>query len=689
MKASKSTSQKFFFFFILGIAIWSCSILFSVFFPRILPMCIVFGGAAFSLTMQNLFVVTFVESAYQKILKTIIIALGGFFIIASFWVGAVFSDYTIATNGYIMINNGFLSHFYSLFVLIFITLPIITLHLAYRKQQERERKMQIKYLLYGFSIFFFVNLMTNSLLPVFFGIFFFNTIGPIFSVFLTIFTFIIIHSYNFLGIKVLIQRGFIYIILASLIIAFYLFLILTTGFIFHQSTPITAIISAGIATLFGVFTVPTVDKFLRRISNPWFFKDSYNFFDAVKKLNDISQSNIYMQDIVSKVDKELSLILGINNSAFISTQQNTFFQNGTTNNLQETFHDTEYNTILTTQKTIIKNNPKDTHEQILPWMHTHHFSLYQPIISNHAIIGGFFIGEKKSGEALSTKDVRLIEQLAHQLSASMLKAHLLDKEKKQSRILEQEVKVRTRQINEMQKWQESMMLDISHALKTPLAVLSADLNTLTISEKNINTSALQFSIDEVSRSISSLLKLSRMEYVDESASHALIDISSITELLCDHFAPLAAKKDIEITRDLTPNCHIYGSHNQIEDLIVNLLENAMTYMPKDQAIKKVSCTIQQSNDHITIKIEDSGKGVSQEDLAHIFERFYRAKEPYHKDISGTGLGLAICKKIVEAHKSTIIAQIAQQGGLIFTITFPQAKITPSTATEKIYTASKR
>jgi two-component system, OmpR family, sensor histidine kinase KdpD len=103
----------------------------------------------------------------------------------------------------------------------------------------------------------------------------------------------------------------------------------------------------------------------------------------------------------------------------------------------------------------------------------------------------------------------------------------------------------------------------------------------------------------------------------------------------------------------------------IEQVVVNLLDNALKYTPKDAPIE---ISAKSENDRLVVEVADKGPGLPPEDLPHLFDKFYRG--PQQGRTSGAGLGLSICKGFVQIHGGTIEAQNRPGGGAIFRFTIP-------------------
>jgi two-component system sensor histidine kinase KdpD len=110
----------------------------------------------------------------------------------------------------------------------------------------------------------------------------------------------------------------------------------------------------------------------------------------------------------------------------------------------------------------------------------------------------------------------------------------------------------------------------------------------------------------------------------------------------------------------------------IVHVITNLLDNALKYSPENSPLE---LRAQMSGTDLRISLLDRGLGIPEEDLEHVFDKFYRVQRPLQ--VTGTGLGLAICKGIVEAHGGHICAENREGGGTIITIALPLAAAWPA------------
>lgn len=562
---------------------------------------------------------------------------------------------------------------YIFVVAIYLVFILHTLYILISKYRHysHSKKSQLRYVLLGWSVFLFGATMTNLILPLLTQTAQWSKFGPLFSVAMVAMTTYAIIRHQLMDIRIIIQRGAIYVVLASIVTTTYLCLVFILGVYFQKSTQITIFYGALMTTFFGVFTVPFLTDFLKKLTNPWFFKGDYDYFDVSSEITHIVQTNTLMPQIIQKTISALDDTLNLEKVLITSNQQSHVYFVDSHVDMDEIFSHHERAEIPTLMKSVTTPEYLDQ-PHINNWMLKNDYTYHTPIIFNDEVIGNIFLGEKMSGDRFFVKDQHLIKQTSHQLSAAMEKAYLFGAAKKQSELLEKQVIERTSEIKKLQESQEKMMVDISHTLKTPLTVLRTELDVLTKSLPQEETLSLEHSIDDVSRSLSSLMKLSRMENMPNkgNSSNALIDLSAITELICDYFSEIATKKNITLEKDIVEKCFITGNPEEVEDLIVNLIENAIKYMPQDIQDKKIFCIIERTDDHVALLVEDTGNGISSDHLPHIFDRFYRAKDESSRNVTGSGLGLAICREIVKKHGGSINAENLSAGGASFSVHFP-------------------
>jgi len=220
--------------------------------------------------------------------------------------------------------------------------------------------------------------------------------------------------------------------------------------------------------------------------------------------------------------------------------------------------------------------------------------------------------------------------------------------------------------------QSDLIADLVHELRTPLSSISTIAYLLQrpeISEQqrtNLAQTILQES-QRLNELVSSFLDLARLESGRAEFHWSDVDLCSLLESCRDVIQFKASEKKIEIQLDLDRSVPpIKADRDKIKQVIFNLLSNAVKY---NRVQGKVVVHLCKENNELVITIEDSGYGISAEDLPHIFEKFYRSATS-ERLVSGTGLGLSICKKIMNGHHGDISVSSTPGIGSAFTLRLP-------------------
>ena len=227
---------------------------------------------------------------------------------------------------------------------------------------------------------------------------------------------------------------------------------------------------------------------------------------------------------------------------------------------------------------------------------------------------------------------------------------------------------KTYMISESEKLYKTLFNSISHELRIPIAAIMGSSETLL--EQHLSESIQKELFSEINiasirlnRLVENLLNMSRLESGRITLHPDWCDIqdliNSVSESLSDELKSYTFKVNI------AENIHlIFVDFGLMEQVLHNLLLNATQHAPKDSII---SLKAGMENENVLIEVADEGPGFPQEELLHVFDKFYRGKDAR---AGGTGLGLSIVKGFVEAHKGSISAANAKNGGAVFSIKLP-------------------
>jgi signal transduction histidine kinase len=218
--------------------------------------------------------------------------------------------------------------------------------------------------------------------------------------------------------------------------------------------------------------------------------------------------------------------------------------------------------------------------------------------------------------------------------------------------------------------QRGFVADASHQLRTPLAALRLRLENLTDEVSPAGSADLTGAADEVARLsllVDGLLALARAE---QHGSHpTAIDVQEVVEARCDAWRDLAEEQDVRLevsTIDPANAARALTTPGRLEQVLDNLLNNALEVAPAGSAI---ALGVRRDGDDIRISVADAGPGMSEEQRAHAFDRFWRAEE---QDSTGFGLGLAIVRQLAVADGGDVVLGNSAAGGLEVTVSLPFA-----------------
>ena len=227
-------------------------------------------------------------------------------------------------------------------------------------------------------------------------------------------------------------------------------------------------------------------------------------------------------------------------------------------------------------------------------------------------------------------------------------------------------------IRRLEKIRQDFIANISHELRTPIASCKAIVETLqngAINDKNIAEDFLQrmhVETDKLAQMVNELGELSRIESGELILKLEPMNIGEVAASVTDRLKAQADRAQLSINLDIPTNLpHVMGDRNRIEQVLVNLIHNAIKFTPQSGRIT-ISARVHDGS--VLTSISDTGIGIPEDDLPHIFERFYKVDKA--RSGGGTGLGLAIAKHIVQAHGGDIRAESEEGKGSTFIFSLP-------------------
>lgn len=467
----------------------------------------------------------------------------------------------------------------------------------------------------GICVFLSCSIMFDVLLPGFFSFTSLNSVGPISAiVFLCAIAYSLIAK-TFLDIQLAIQRGLIFTFCFAFIACVYALFLVLIDSLFVQEAHFAYFIVASLTILVGIYTFPRIETYFRNVSDPLFFKKDYSYFSTLDELTRILNENL---DLRSLVVQSLQV-------------------------LEKTFRPTyaffiQINTIQCySHEACTCKRPLDSQSDV-----------QVPIRSGQELVGTFLIGARKSGDRYTREDEALLRTFERAASIAFEKAQLYEQLQNYTEGLETEIENKSAHLERLHHQQE-FFNDISHALQTPLTVLSGNLEQLSgksgIEELYEN---LYKAYSDISRLVQSILRIAGIE--NQQLNDTIrFDLSELLGQIVQYVRIIADMEEVELSLHSNSNCFVTGSRTQLEEAIANILSNAIKYT-SGCVRRKVEVRLSRGDVLHKLQVTDTGVGMTMEQSQHIFDRYYRARTSKQR---GHGLGMAITKRIIDQHRGTI------------------------------------
>lgn len=217
----------------------------------------------------------------------------------------------------------------------------------------------------------------------------------------------------------------------------------------------------------------------------------------------------------------------------------------------------------------------------------------------------------------------------------------------------------TESLNELENMRSSFISDVSHELRTPMTIISGFIEgvldgTIPDGEKNKYLTTVLDEVKRLSRLVSELLEASRLEQGKIKIEKKNVDMNRLAAESVFAYEQQLTEKKINVDLQLYENeCIAMADKDSIKRVLINLIDNAIKFTPEGGDI---SVSTRKQDKKVLVSVENSGEGIREEDLRHIWERFYKSDKSRSQDKKGVGLGLHIVKTIITQHGGEIFAE---------------------------------
>lgn len=289
-------------------------------------------------------------------------------------------------------------------------------------------------------------------------------------------------------------------------------------------------------------------------------------------------------------------------------------------------------------------------------------AIFLPVATKARVAGVLEVAGRPGGGKFSHEDQQLLATFADQAALATERAFLSAEA------------ARADALAESDQLKTTLLSAVSHDLRTPLAAIKASATSLLDSSINWDAAArkefleaIDEETDRLTLMVGNLLDLTRIEGGVLRPDKAWYDVGELVEDVVSRLKPRLGSHSL--TSFVEPSLPLVSfDYVEIAQVLTNLCENAIKYTPPGASI---DIDVRQQANTMSFGVMDSGPGLTREEQAHIFEKFYRGRQAQR--VPGSGLGLAICRGLVEAHGGRIWVESREGGGSVFRFTLPMSE----------------
>ncbi len=225
------------------------------------------------------------------------------------------------------------------------------------------------------------------------------------------------------------------------------------------------------------------------------------------------------------------------------------------------------------------------------------------------------------------------------------------------------------ELGKVEQFRNELLANVSHDLRTPLTMIGGYAEVMRDIPGENTPENLQVIIDETGRLtsfVNDILNQSKLKSGIEELKFENVNITELLEQIRERYASLTKADGYKIELKTTEEAFVKCDENGIRQAFYNLMDNALNHTGDDKFVEIRQIV---SGKNIRIEISDTGKGIPQEELPYIWDRYYRADSAHKRAVVGSGIGLSIVKSIFEAHKLKYGVESSKERGTVFWVEF--------------------
>jgi signal transduction histidine kinase len=294
-----------------------------------------------------------------------------------------------------------------------------------------------------------------------------------------------------------------------------------------------------------------------------------------------------------------------------------------------------------------------------------------PLTTGKNVLGVIYAGDFEP-KSFDENHIRLLTTLSAQLSTAIERSKLHDSLERKIRALQQQIEM----LEKANALKSDFVNNVSHELRTPLTSIKAYVETLLGNVADPKFEHTGEFLDIVSketerliRIVNDILDVSKIEFGQRPLQRSVFALPELIDEVVSMLSPNLLSKDVSVEVCMPhtlPN--IDADSDLLKQVFINLISNAVKYSPTGS---KVKITASEEPVDIVVTVEDNGVGIPEDELAHVFDRYFRVRSIHTSQFEGAGLGLAIVKNIVEQHGGAIRVESQEGAGTRFIFSIPR------------------
>lgn len=274
------------------------------------------------------------------------------------------------------------------------------------------------------------------------------------------------------------------------------------------------------------------------------------------------------------------------------------------------------------------------------------------------------------------KPIKMLTGAAQSLSTGNLSARVKESGNDEIALLGKTFNEMAEHLQQSEVRKKALTADIAHELRSPLAVQRAQLEAMQDGIVPMNVENLQTVVDQtnfLARLVDDLRTLALVDAGELPLELQEVNLPELIQQVVERFQPQTVQHKVTIevgeNRYVTDK-YVMADSDRLVQIFSNLLSNALNHTPENG---RIVIDLFEKGNTLVSTVSDTGCGVPEESLAHIFERFYRGDKSRNHEFSSTGLGLSIARNLARVHGGDLVAANGQNGGAVFTFTLPLKK----------------